>query len=232
MHDGLSVAADSEQWKAKAAGVELRTGPDGLYKIAAGRMTKLQDGNFSSAVITSNGRWAVATKYDDEEGAKVVRIDLASNKVTPVVSPQVPTGHAVVFVPSVNKVLIALFNGEDEEVDEDELSSSDYAWLDAETGSVLPVKGEVRPLTQQKFRSLQPAGAPFEFWAAISDREKNTTRVGTYNSKTFAFKTVATIPKITFNSMDMWIDEAANKIYFVYSGHLLSLPLPVAARRV
>jgi hypothetical protein len=36
---------------------------------------------------------------------------------------------------------------------------------------------------------------------------------------------VLTIPRIFFDSMDMWADAAENKIYFVYSGHLLSLPL-------
>jgi hypothetical protein len=36
---------------------------------------------------------------------------------------------------------------------------------------------------------------------------------------------VRTIPKIKFNSMDMWVDEPGNKVYFVYRGHLLALPL-------
>jgi hypothetical protein len=37
---------------------------------------------------------------------------------------------------------------------------------------------------------------------------------------------VLKIPKIQFNSMGMFVDAPAGKIYFVYRGHLLSLPLP------
>ncbi len=31
------------------------------------------------------------------------------------------------------------------------------------------------------------------------------------------------VPRIKFDSMQMWID--AGKVYFVYEGHLLALPL-------
>jgi len=40
-----------------------------------------------------------------------------------------------------------------------------------------------------------------------------------------SFKSVLKAPKIQFNSMSMWVDDAAKKVYFVYRGHLLSLPL-------
>jgi hypothetical protein len=107
-----------------------------------------------------------------------------------------------------------------------ELNAENTYWLDPDTGSLTPVKGEVRPLGHQTFRSLQPTGKPNEFWAAISDGEKRTTSVGVYDSRLLTFKPTMVIPKISFNSMDMWVDAAENKVYFVYSGHLLSLPFP------
>ena len=59
----------------------------------------------------------------------------------------------------------------------------------------------------------------------MPDFEKNETRLGIYNAKWLTFTAVRTIPKIKFNSMNMWVDEAGNKVYFVYRGHLLALPL-------
>ena len=97
--------------------------------------------------------------------------------------------------------------------------------LDPATGVVRPISGEFRPLSQQTFRPLQNASKPNEYWAAIYDTEKNETQVGIYDSKLFGFKTVLHIPKIKFNSMSMWVDESAGKVYFVYRGHLLALPL-------
>ena len=89
----------------------------------------------------------------------------------------------------------------------------------------MPAKGDIKPIAQQRFRSLQPAAIAFEFWAAIPNQGKNETNVGIYNAKTSAFKPILKIPKISFDSMNMWVDGTAGKVYFVYSGHLLALPL-------
>ena len=98
--------------------------------------------------------------------------------------------------------------------------------LDPETGRLQPARGEFRPLSQETFRPLQKASKPGAFWAALPDSEKNETLVGIYDNKLFGFKTVLRIPKIAFNSMSMWVNETAGKVYFVYRGHLLALPLP------
>jgi len=34
------------------------------------------------------------------------------------------------------------------------------------------------------------------------------------------------LPEIKFDSMQMWADESARKLYIAYNGHLLRLPLP------
>ena len=97
--------------------------------------------------------------------------------------------------------------------------------LDPSTGDLQPVAGEFRPIAQQGYRPLQGTGRPNEFWAAIYDPEKNVTEVGYYETRTFGFRPILKLPKIKFNSMSMYVDEPANKLYFVYRGHLLTLPL-------
>jgi hypothetical protein len=230
VRDSFAVASKAGQWKAKSAGIEIRADSKGLHKIAGGRITKIRSGNYDSPVVTANGKWVIATKYDEEDGAALYRINLLTNKEFPVVSEDYPAGRAIAFVPSVNKVLTTAAYDEYEDYEGAENHGGSFYWLDAETGTVQPVTGVVKPLAQQKFRSLQPAHNPFEFWAAMHDRSKNETNVGVYNSKTFSFKPMLKIPKIGFNSMDMWVDAPANKVYFVNNGHLLALPLAAVQR--
>jgi len=97
--------------------------------------------------------------------------------------------------------------------------------VDAATGDTLELRGDMRPFGQQTFRPLQHSSKPGELWVAIPDSEKNATDVGTIDTRTFTFKPLLRVPKIKFDSMGMWVDEPREKIYFVYRGHLLSLPL-------
>ena len=230
VRDSFAVKSKAGQWKAKATGVEIRADSDGLHKISGGRITKIRSGSYDSPVVTANGKWVIATKYSEDDVPVLYRINLQTNKEFLVVSEDYPAGRAIAFVPSLNKVLTTVAYDEYEDYEGTENHDGSYYWLDAETGNVQPVAGLVKPLAQQKFRSLQPAQNAFEFWAAMHDRNKNETNVGVYNSKTFSFKPVIKIPKIGFNSMDMWVDVTAGKVYFVYNGHLLALPLAVVQK--
>ncbi|MEJ7847793.1 MAG: hypothetical protein WKF92_06885 [Pyrinomonadaceae bacterium] len=228
LRDSFIVQPASGQWKAKTGNIEVRVDSEGLYKIGSGKFTRIREGHYDSPVITANGRWAVATKYNDEAGPKLFRVNLLTNREFPVAAGENSIGKAVAFVPATGKMLVTspYYNDyEDQEYGEGETYSGPYFWLDPETGAVVPAKGEIKPIAQQKFRSLQPASSAFEFWAAIPNQRKNETNVGIYNAKTLVFKTVMKIPKISFDSMNMWVDETAGKVYFVYSGHLLALPL-------
>jgi len=72
---------------------------------------------------------------------------------------------------------------------------------------------------------LQSAGELGQYWAAIPDETKNQTQVGRYNLKDFSFKPILTVPHIAFDSMSMWVDEKGGRLYVVYKGQLLRLPL-------
>jgi hypothetical protein len=225
--DGFAVMASGERWKARNATIEIRADSEGLYKIAGGRMTKIRTGFYSRPLMTPSGRWVLATRFD--EGGVLVRVNLLTNKEFPVELPDYNTVEPLAYIASVNQVLVrgmVYSDSEDENVDDTQGEA--VFLLDPETGAIQPVRGEVRPLSQQSFRPLQAAAAPDEFWAAIPDEARKETLVGLYNAKTLSFKTVQKISRISFTSMDMWVDEKENKVYFVYMGHLLGLPLKKA----
>ena len=229
--DDLQPAPSREQWKARSAAVEVRVSDEGLYKIVSGKVTQVRKGYYGSAVISQTGRWVVVSKYDDETGVRLMRVNLQTGREFPVASDR-GAEQAIAFVPSINRVLIGRYEdeyeghydvGATEEDQSDKADGGGYRLLDPETGVVIPARGEVRPLVEQTFRSLQPASGPFEYWAAIP--AKDGTAIGIYNSRTFTLKPVLQIPKISFASMDMWVDAADGKAYFVYAGHLLAVPL-------
>lgn len=226
----------------------------GLWKIIPSQNPVLiKEGYYRNSVLTPDEKWVISTKQTQgSEDSQLVRINLQTGKEFVIKVPQKGAIVPIIYVPAQNKVLVAKYislqmgamsqedkeklveeirivreSGEEVDVSEkyNELMqrSIEYYLLDANTGSLQSVKGETSPLSQQTFRSLQPTGNPNEFWAAIPDNRK--TEIGRYDMKTLSFKSLLAIPDISFNSMDMWVDEKAGKVYFVYKGHLLSLPL-------
>lgn len=229
LKDSFAVPAAASAWKARAGLVEIRADDKGLYKIVSGRLTKIKSGYYSDPVLTANGRWIVTTKFDNDAGPKVVRVNVLTNKEMVVDQAlDVYVTRPVVFVPSINRVILGpdeeyYGSGPDGEPGED--GTSGYALLDPETGRVSVARGEIRPLIQQTFRSLQSATAAFQYWAAIP--KENETVIGLYDPRSFNFKPLLKLPKISFDSMDLWVDDAGARAYFVYEGHLLAVPLKV-----
>ena len=231
IRDGLGVQASDEQWKARGSDIEVRTSDTGLFKVIRGRLTSIRKGRYESAVVTPNGRWALVRKFTEEAGPRLVRVDLVTNKEYPAEIEGFGERTPIAYVPTLNKILVVLNNYRDYYQAEDDVTPTDadpegMLLIDPATGVSQPVAGEFRPLAQQTYRPLQKTARPNEYWAAIADDEKAATDIGIYDTKTFGFKTVLRVPKIKFNSMNMWVDEPGKKIYFVYRGHLLSLPMP------
>lgn len=72
----------------------------------------------------------------------------------------------------------------------------------------------------------QPTGRPNEFWTAIFDRDYfRPTKIGRYNTRKFVFTPLIELPLSLPHSEQLWVDEAEDKIYLVYEGDLLRLPL-------
>jgi len=232
--DGLQVQPAQETWKARAAGFEIRTNDSGVYKAADGKLIQLLKGYYSSPIISSNGRWLAVAKFDENEGPSLVRYDIVSKREY-----KVPfEGYGMLsprcFVPALGRFLLVAGYGDEEggysDVEEVQSQQDDpraqrYYLLDPQTGVLTPAFGELRPLAEQSFRPLQPTGNTNEFWAALSNGSGDQTTVGLYDARSFRFSPVLRLPKISFGSMDMWVDKSDGKVYFVYNGHLLSVPL-------
>jgi hypothetical protein len=238
------VVVETSSWKNRAANVEVRGGVDGLFKTVGGSTVKIKEGRYVAPVITANGRWVVAAKYVDYI-PEIVRINLLTNKEYPINLPEGMQRQAQAFIPALNRVLISSSKyvyesgdtGGADMVDEPadisdgarpaESVETHHYLLDPETGATIEIRNEVAPLEQQSIRPLQPVvGRPDIFWAAIPNASKKNTRFGTYNTRTLLFTPLQNIPEIQFDSMDAWVDETEGKIYIVYKGQLLRLPLP------
>ena len=102
----------------------------------------------------------------------------------------------------------------------------DYYWIDPDTLTVTKALGTLAPLYEQTYRPLQKAEGANQFWAAIFNEKKNLTEVGIYDAAKLSFTKKIELPEIRFTSMDMWANPSQNKVYFVYGGHVLSVPLP------
>ncbi|PYT00851.1 MAG: hypothetical protein DMF63_05985 [Acidobacteria bacterium] len=227
--DEFAVLPDRAAWKARAGAMEIRADEKGLYKIAAGKFTKIKTGYFEGPVVTPNGRWVVVTNYDDDRGGELVRVNLQTNKQFPIQSDDRPAYQAIAWVPSVGRVLVGPFQNEyeysEDSRDRSANTSERYSFLDPETGRLTPATGDVRPLVQQTYRALQPASTPLDFWVAIPGEDETT--IGIYNTRTLTIRSLLKLSRIGFDSMNMWVDEPAQKAYFVYEGHVLSVPIKI-----
>lgn len=230
---GGDIPAGEERWKAKAAGAEYRTdGETGLFRIRGGTAQKIADGYISKIVVTSNGRWAFATMYDS--GVGLYRFDLTNGRRTPITNESVPVVTPVVYVPALNRVLASPFSSDEHYHAVHRQKDGDFYWIDPDTGAAAKVTASggttIDPLLQQTFRPLQKGPGANEFWAAVPDEEKDETQIGIFDAAKLVFTPKMSVPKIAFDSMNMWVNVPQNKVYFVYEGHLLSVPLTAEKR--
>jgi PBS lyase HEAT-like repeat-containing protein len=199
----------------------------GLWKKAAGKkpVRLSRAGVYANPLVTPDGKWVVAAKTDSNWGEPnyVVRFNLQTRREYRIDLPPADQFDSAAYVAAHNKVLLR--RASDKENKSSGPEEPEFYLLDAATGRTQKVTGEFAPLLQEGRRPLQPTGKPFEYWAAIPDREKNRTRVGRYNSRDFSFQTVLDAPQLTFGSFSMCVDENEAKLLVVYGGQLLRLPL-------
>ncbi len=241
------LTAPDSVWKARTSGFELRSGDyekDGIYKVARnGLVTQINDNSsyLDNPVVSADGKWALITKREENYYINnVYRLNLQTGKDFKIKLPKTLTASPLAFIKPHNKFLVYTDGAEDfdesieyifedlkEEFTKEELKNLKPAYylVDANTGTFKEVKGEFTPFRQITFRNLQKTSNPDEFWAAIYDESKKATKIGRYDAKNFKFKEEMTIPEIALDSMNIWVDEPEAIVYFIYEGHLLSLPL-------
>jgi hypothetical protein len=186
----------------------------------------IRKGNYvaSDITVSPDGNWLVAAKKDQQSSwENLVRINLQTNEEFRINLELSVDFDILAYISAHNKFLIRQrkWMGYQKE------PSFDSFLLNAKTGELEKADGDFQPLlTQNQDRKpLQPTQNPNVFWAAKHDY-KGTTQFGLYDTKSFTFQPLATWSEIEFDSNNMWVDEKEMKIYFVYGGHLLSLPLP------
>lgn len=170
--------------------------------------------------------WAVAERGAWDEPKTLVRVDLRSGACEPVDLPAADTFDSLAYVPAHRKVLVCRAgpeNGKKRVAGPDE---PEYYLLDAATGAVARVTGDVAPWRDQSIRPLQPTGVANEVWVAKYDAARGTT-VGRYDTLRFQLTPVAVYPEIKLWSMRMWVDERSQHVYVAYADWLVRLPLVV-----
>jgi hypothetical protein len=173
--------------------------------------------------IMPDGKWVVAAKV--KAGIyQLVRISQETRREYRIKSPYILSVTDITPVPSQYKALAKI-----ETLRGKRGWQTEYRLIDPLTGASEKVTGEFRPLkieTPLSFAThrtpLQPTGRPNEFWAAIARKDEMGTEIGRYDAAKLIFKPIIKLP-LSFN--EIWMDEAEGKIYVVYGGDLLRLPL-------
>lgn len=206
---------------------------DGLWKQEAGtKAVQLgsENSGYSNPIATPDGKWIVVSRTDTNwsEPSYIVRYNLQTGREYRVKIDPADQFDPLAFVSTHNKVLLRRAKDAPSPYITRSVGPDkpEHYLVDPSTGETRLVSGEFEPLRQRGRRSLQRTDKPDEFWAALPDNEKNKTRVGRYNAKDFSFKLVLEVPHIVFESLAMWVDESQGKVYLVYKGQLVRLPLP------
>jgi len=205
---------------------------DGLWKQDAGRMAVrigTEEAAYSNPIVTPDGKWIVVAKTESNwaDPNHVVRINLRTGREFRVNLEPADQFDPLAFIATHDKVLLRRAKDDDGLTTKKSIGPDrpEYYLVDPATGETRLVSGEFTPLRQEGRRFLQPTGRPNEFWAAIPDRDRNLTQVGRYNLKDFSFQAVLVVPHISFETMSMWVDEAGSKLYLVFEGQLLRVPM-------
>ncbi|HQR36149.1 MAG TPA: HEAT repeat domain-containing protein [Blastocatellia bacterium] len=200
-------------------------GEPGIWKFEEGHSPiKVAAGIYGNLVVTPDSKWLIAKKTiqtEDNFESRLVRIQLPSGREFPINATQANDLFPVSYVAAHNKFLLSQYQFQYRP----DSSGSTFYLLDAETGVTQVVRGEFRPLVGAIARPLQATDKPNEFWAALYDTKKKATAVGRYDLRTFNFTPVVELPELRLNSSDTWADAKSGKLYFVYLGHLLRIPL-------
>lgn len=204
-------------------------GKGGLWKKAAGRkaVSISSEGVYANPLLTPDGVWVVAAKADTNWGRPndVIRFNLKTGREYRVNLPPAEQFEPVTYLSAHGKVLLRRASDEHDIREAAVPAAPEFYLLNASTGQTQLVKGVFEPLLQEGKRFLQPTGSADEFWVAVPDRRKNQTQVGRYSLGDFSLQTLLVVPHLIFDSTRMWVDEAGLKLYIVYEGQLLRLPL-------
>jgi hypothetical protein len=206
----------------------------GIWRVpSGGEPEKLLEGRYFAPLLTPDGQWLLAVKANIDGGStsQLVRYNLKTQQESVIKLPKAAQLQPLAYIEAHDKVLLGRsqygFGASSD------ASKQSHFLLDPSSGTLQPVQGDFRPLYEPTMRPLQTTGKPHEFWLALPNREegeKSATLIGRYDSRNFVFQTVLTLPGLHIRSEEMWVDAAANRLWLIYQGHLLRLPLAASIK--
>jgi hypothetical protein len=196
----------------------------GIYQQdASGNEQKILNGRYLAPLATPDGKWIIALKIEAEKTPQapiLVRYNRQTKEELPVKLDKEGFWQPVSYLAAHDKVLLG------QSQSGFGIAGQQPHWLlNPATGAVQQVQGVFQPLYESSLRPLQPTGKLNEVWAAIYDQQKKATVVGRYNTKEFRFAPQLELPGLQVSSTDIWVEQATNKLWLVYQGDLLRLPL-------
>ena len=229
--NGSSYTPFSDHWKRTVGDWELRILPGrGLARLKGGREEKISDDIWTDVLTADNGKWAVGLSRSDGKD-NIAILNLTSGAVRRISGDYSTRYFPVAYLPAIDRFLLvdkyrtSVGNFGSLQLPATLPSADEMKLLDPGSGTLEPAYGQMGVFAALSFRPLQKTGSANQVWAAVPNKETASTAIGKLDTATFKFTKVLEVPKIQFGSMAMWVDEAGNKVYFIYKNQLLSLPL-------
>jgi hypothetical protein len=218
------------------AGTRDRDGEEGLWSSdASGHIELLMRGHCETPILSPDGQWLVADKFD-RDGPNpwiTIRMEVASRHVEQVDIParRLVRVSPIKWIDSLGKVLVARMDSNPDVPWH--LRMSQFLLLDPVTGKFEETKLEFRPALEALGRSLQPSKESDQYWAAIAEAQPPPvkTSIGRYNIKHFQFDPVVQLKGIDLQSDQMAVDEDHGCIWIITNGDVLRITLPTPSNK-
>ena len=160
----------------------------------------------------------------------IVRVHISSRQEIKIDLPEADTLEPLAYLEPHGKILLVREKDDPEYL---EVSAgpeqTEYYLLDAETGRTEQIQGDIAPFRYFPSRPWQHTGSPNEYWASVMNTSEKSTVIGRYNIADFKFSPVRILPDIIItpgsDQNGFWVDTPENRVYLIYWGDLLSVPL-------
>jgi hypothetical protein len=230
----FSVFDSSEPWQVRYGTGTIRGGRFGEGKPATWILgkgqnpEKLFDQPIDNQLVTPDGHYLVGTL-----DAKLICYDLTKRKMVPIADAEAANSfEAIHYLPAQKRVLLVRPPRQELRLP---LRRSAYEWhpvayrlLDPVTGKTTELKyvDVAKCLRQPMKRPWQATGKPGVIWMAYTGATDSDGCLGRFDTRELRLCGWTSIDSLAFDNDHCWIDEAAKKIYIVFRGHLLRVPLP------
>jgi hypothetical protein len=227
------IGGTCQPWQVRFGNKTVRIGcldekTEGTWICEKGaKPIRLSEKLIDPQLVTPDGHWLVGTL-----DKKLVCFDLIEKKMMPFDDSEIASSFSALYYLPVQKQFLlicpATFGPRLPEPVAKCLEQfpAAYRLLDPTSGKTTAlehVEGSM-PLRQNMHRPFQPTSRPGVIWAAR--KGDGYSMLGELDTRTFQFFDWTRIDALEFDSDSAWIDESSQKIYVVFRGHLLRLPLP------